>query len=155
MTTHQRILHKLIQALLGLEWEYAVEERKERLPTGWLPLWSFQAPDCGGSAANVRIHELRSPEGTLGGRGLGIPVEHKTFHYEVNGKNRIIYAYKLALERDQLCFIDQAACRLNKPLLYARGYEQYETTEECGKGRAVRLRKQQQTNIGQTASLFA
>jgi len=148
MSRQRLILEKLIDARLGHISEWAVKGLV-RCPPGSLPLWSLQGAECGGSAANMRLYELKAPEGL----GCGIPIEKVKLDYYLDESAHHLICYRLAIEPELIEeFIDMAECRLRKDRVAAYGYliEEYEDTTGGPSGKAVRLVKEHRSPLPQS-----
>lgn len=121
-TCKHRILNHLIRALRGEVFEWAVPDQI-KIPTGWLPMYSFQRAEIGGSAANVRISELKAPEGTrVDNSACGIPVEKRTFSFDTPSGGTRIHCYRLDMRVENIDkFIDFPNLRLNKLAIQQAG----------------------------------
>lgn len=144
MTTYRRILDMLVTyRKQGLRYEYV---RGVYLPIGELPLSAFQGPEIGGSAANVRLWELRAPEQQK--RSFkGIPIKKSRRYYDGHDgarHNTITYTLDLPLDLiDDVLDLDIPCLR--KDVLEMHGYtiEEFEDDAdgEDKPGQAVRIVK--------------
>ncbi len=65
---------------------------KDFVRGGWVPLWILRRPDIGGSAADVRMRELR--------REHGIPIEKRAHIDHKTGKETHTWLYRIAGDPD-------------------------------------------------------
>lgn len=142
MTTYRRILDMLVlYRRQGLRYEYV---QGVFLPIGELPLSAFQGPEIGGSAANVRLWELRAPEQHK--RNFkGIPIKKSRRYYTGNDGNRyntITYTLDLPLDLiDDALDLDIPCLRRDVLALHGYTTEDYEDDAdgEDKPGKAVRI----------------
>lgn len=93
------------------------------LPPGEIPMPVFQGGEIGGSAANVRLSELRMPEEEKKNY-RGIPIHKNVHHQQYNGENHRIVTYRLAVKPHMVDkFIDYENCRMNKQVIDSYGGE--------------------------------
>lgn len=114
------------------------------LPPGEVPMPVLQGPECGGSAANVRLSELRMPE-EAGKNYSGIPVSKHVRWYQMDGQNVRVVTYRLGITKPENIdrFINFDECRLNKTAIAAAGGVIVEVDDDADghdkSGKAVKI----------------
>lgn len=121
------------------------------LPPGEVPMPVLQGPECGGSAANVRLSELRMPE-EAGKNYSGIPVSKHVRWYQMDGQNVRVVTYRLGITKPENIdrFINFDECRLNKLAISEAGgvildiEDDAEGHDKAGKAVVIVTREQAQ-----------
>lgn len=118
---HKNILKLLMdhqREQIRVQWP---EGSGQFLPPGEIPMPLFQGAEVGGSAANVRLSELRMPE-ELKKNYRGIPI-HKNVHAQLyDGKSHRVVTYRLGVKPGYVDkFIDFDNCRLRKDVIAGYG----------------------------------
>jgi hypothetical protein len=155
VSTYQRMVQLLILSFQGKYRSRIGGESGRALPLGCLPLHEFQSPNFGGTAANVRMAELKRPEGDFGGKG--IPIEKVVVDALDDGTAITrTHCYRLAVDPK---YIDLSGpyCRLDRAKLAADGLQVEDFIDDSygNPSRACRIVKiNKLERIGQ-ANMFA
>lgn len=152
VSTHQRIVQALILAYRG---QYTPQVCNHPLPQGWVPLFEFQGPTMGGSAANTRLSEVKRPAGDNNGKG--IPIEKDIITVAADqAAIPATWCYKLGVDP---IYIDlsEGKVRLDRDKLHRDGLdvEEYTDVARGNPSRSVRIVKRSKPERAGQANLFA